>query len=92
MELINMDGLFMVAVVAAVVLVALVVLVATIQALIVIVPPNRAAVITGRNRQLSDGQQVGYRSITGAQLAEALVRLALDPAAENRVFEADALR
>jgi flotillin len=67
MDLINMDGLFMVAVVAAVVLVALVVLVATIQALIVIVPPNRAAVITGRNRALSDGQQVGYRSITGGR-------------------------
>ncbi|HSM06818.1 MAG TPA: SPFH domain-containing protein [Longimicrobiales bacterium] len=67
MDLTNMDGLFMVAATAAVILVALVVLVATLQALIVIVPPNRAAVITGRNRALSDGQRVGYRSITGGR-------------------------
>lgn len=33
-----------------------------------------------------------WRSITGAELAAALVRLALDPAAERRVVEADALR
>ena len=33
-----------------------------------------------------------WRSTTGAALAAALVRLALDPAAEGRVAEADALR
>lgn len=33
-----------------------------------------------------------YRSISGDALAAALVRLALDPAAVDRVFEADALR
>jgi uncharacterized protein YbjT (DUF2867 family) len=33
-----------------------------------------------------------YRSIGGEQLATALVRLAFDPAAENRVVEADELR
>ncbi|HEM46090.1 MAG TPA: flotillin family protein [Alphaproteobacteria bacterium] len=35
------------------------------RALIVIVPPNRAAVITGRTRLLTDGEQVGYRSVIG---------------------------
>jgi len=33
-----------------------------------------------------------WRSITGTALADALVRLALDPAAEGRIVEADALR
>jgi flotillin len=46
---------------------ALVVLLATIKALIVIVPPNRAAVITGRSRQLTDGRGVGYRTVIGGR-------------------------
>ena len=33
-----------------------------------------------------------YRSITGDDLGRACVRLAFDPAAKNRVFEADQLR
>lgn len=33
-----------------------------------------------------------YASMTGAELAEALVDAALDPAAENQILEADALR
>jgi flotillin len=61
------DGVVAAITVAIVLLVAAVVLVATIRALIVIVPPNRAAVITGRTRQLSDGRRVGYRSITGGR-------------------------
>ncbi len=52
---------------AFVVLVVAMVAVATVRALIVIVPPNRAAVITGRNRLLSDGTHVGYRSVTGGR-------------------------
>lgn len=67
MDVPNLDGLMMVATVALVLVVAAIVLVATIKALIVIVPPNRAAVITGRTRALSDGQSVGYRSITGGR-------------------------
>jgi len=55
------------AVLALVVVVAIIVLIATIQALIVIVPPNRAAVITGKTRLLSDGEQVGYRSVVGGR-------------------------
>ena len=53
------------AIIAAVVFVAAMVAVITVRALIVIVPPNRAAVITGRNRLLTDGEQVGYRSVIG---------------------------
>ena len=52
---------------ALVVLVAVIVFVITIKSLIVIVPPNRAAVLTGRNRTSSDGQAVGYRSISGGR-------------------------
>ena len=55
------------AVVAAVILVVAIVAVATVKALIVIVPPNRAAVITGKNRLLPDGQTIGYRSVIGGR-------------------------
>ena len=53
--------------IAAVLVVVIVALVFTVKTLIVIVPPNRAAVLTGRKRSLSDGQAVGYRSITGGR-------------------------
>ena len=52
---------------AIVILVAVIVFVITIKSLIVIVPPNQAAVLTGRNRTSSDGQTVGYRSISGGR-------------------------
>ncbi|HSL69455.1 MAG TPA: SPFH domain-containing protein [Longimicrobiales bacterium] len=39
----------------------------TIKRLIVIVPPNQAAVITGRRRALDDGTQIGYRTVTGGR-------------------------
>ncbi len=41
--------------------------VAAIKSLIVIVPPNRVAVISGRNRALTDGRTVGYRVIKGGR-------------------------
>ncbi len=47
---------------------AIVALVVTIQKLIVIAPPNRAVVLTGRNRRLKGGQRVGYRSISGGRV------------------------
>ena len=47
---------------AGIVLAALVALLVTIKSLIVIVPPNSAAVITGRSRQLTDGRGVGRPS------------------------------
>ncbi|MDA0311266.1 MAG: SPFH domain-containing protein [Gemmatimonadetes bacterium] len=48
-------------------IVVVMVLISTIRPLIVIVPPNRAAVITGGMRTLADGRTIGYRSITGGR-------------------------
>lgn len=62
-----MDAIMGSAVAGGVVLAALVVLIATIKSLIVIVPPNRAAVITGRSRKLNDGRGVGYRTVIGGR-------------------------
>jgi hypothetical protein len=56
---VGIETLIGVGVVAGVILVAAVVAVATVKALIVIVPPNRAAVITGRERVVEGGQTVG---------------------------------
>ncbi len=58
-----MTGLILGAVLAAVVLAILV----TVRSLIIICPPNRVAVISGRSRQLSDGRTVGYRAIRGGR-------------------------
>jgi flotillin len=58
-----MTGLILGAVLAGVVLV----IIATIKSLIIICPPNRVAVISGRSRQLSDGRTVGYRAIRGGR-------------------------
>ncbi len=38
-----------------------------IRRLIIIVPPNEAAVITGRNRRIASGEDVGYRSVIGGR-------------------------
>lgn len=46
---------------------ALLVVIATVRSLIIICPPNRVAVISGRSRQLSDGRTVGYRAIRGGR-------------------------
>jgi len=48
-------------------LIVVVVAVLTIKSLIVIVPPNMAAVLTGRNRTLPSGDDVGYRSVSGGR-------------------------
>jgi flotillin len=48
-------------------LVVVVVAVMTIKSLIVIVPPNMAAVLTGRNRKLPSGETIGYRSVIGGR-------------------------
>ena len=47
--------------------IAVILLISAIKALMVIVPPNRAAVITGKTRLLTDGEQVGYRSVIGGR-------------------------
>jgi len=64
---VGIETLIGVGVVAGVILVAALVAVATVKALIVIVPPNRAAVITGRERVVEGGQTVGYRSVSGGR-------------------------
>lgn len=51
---------------AALVIVVIIGLI-TLSRLIVIVPPNSAAVITGRKRQITDGSSVGYRSVIGGR-------------------------
>ena len=58
-----MTGLILGAVLAVVLLA----IIATIKSLIIICPPNRVAVISGRSRQLSDGRTVGYRAIRGGR-------------------------
>ena len=62
-----MDAYMGTLVAAGVVVAALIALLATIKSLIVIVPPNSAAVITGRSRQLADGRGVGYRTVIGGR-------------------------
>jgi flotillin len=52
---------------AGIVVGAIIALITTIKALIVIVPPNSAAIITGRNRALTDGRSVGYRAVIGGR-------------------------
>jgi flotillin len=51
----------------AVVLAVIAIVLMTINRLIVIVPPNMAAAITGRKRELEDGGAVGYRTVTGGR-------------------------
>src|SRR5687767_13721113 len=58
-----MTGLILGAVLAFIVLVVI----ATVRSLIIICPPNRVAVISGRSRQLTDGRTVGYRAIRGSR-------------------------
>ena len=62
-----LDALIGPAIAAGVVIVAIFALVATVKSLIVIVPPNSAAIITGRSRLLTDGRGVGYRTVIGGR-------------------------
>ena len=43
------------------------ILIGIVKSLVVICPPNRVAVISGRKRELSDGRQVGYRLLQGGR-------------------------
>ncbi|NNC80088.1 MAG: flotillin family protein [Acidimicrobiales bacterium] len=38
-----------------------------VKSLIIICPPNRVAVISGRSRQMPDGRTVGYRAVKGGR-------------------------
>jgi flotillin len=55
------------AVAALAVLAVLVVAVWAVKSLIIVVPPNQAAVITGRKRQTDAGETLGYRSVIGGR-------------------------
>ncbi len=46
---------------------AMILIILVIKSLIVICPPNRVAVISGRKRALSDGRVVGYRLLKGGR-------------------------
>ncbi len=46
---------------------ALIFVVMIVKSLIIICPPNRVAVISGRSRTLSDGRTVGYRILKGGR-------------------------
>ena len=50
-----------------VVAMALIFIVLIVSSLIIICPPNRVAVISGRSRVLSDGRSVGYRILRGGR-------------------------
>ena len=55
------------AIVAAFVVGIIFIVLAAVKSLVVICPPNRVAVISGRNRVLPDGRTVGYRVIKGGR-------------------------
>ena len=47
--------------------VAAILLILILKSLIIICPPNRVAIISGRSRDLSDGRRVGYRILKGGR-------------------------
>ena len=59
MEFIAVIAIFVVAIIMAAAL--------AVRSLIVICPPNKVAVVSGRTRQLTDGRSVGYRVIKGGR-------------------------
>ncbi len=59
MEFIAVIAVFVVAIIMAAAF--------AVRSLIVICPPNKVAVVSGRTRQLSDGRAVGYRVIKGGR-------------------------
>ncbi len=55
------------AIIGVIIVVALLAAVAAVSSLLVICPPNRVAIISGRSRQLADGRTVGYRVLKGGR-------------------------
>jgi flotillin len=55
------------AIIGAVIVAVIGIALYTIKKLMIIVPPNEAAVITGRQRLLGDGTPIGYRTVTGGR-------------------------
>lgn len=52
---------------ATLVVMAMLITIMIVKSLIVICPPNKIAVITGKSRTLSDGRTVGYRILKGGR-------------------------
>ncbi|MDW3217320.1 MAG: SPFH domain-containing protein [Acidimicrobiales bacterium] len=52
---------------AVIIVIGVLLAIAIVSSLIVICPPNRVAVITGKKRTLSDGRTVGYRILRGGR-------------------------
>ncbi len=55
------------AVIGVIVVVAILTVIAVVSSLLVICPPNRVAIISGRSRTLPDGRRVGYRVLKGGR-------------------------
>jgi flotillin len=62
-EILSQLGLVAGGVVVALIVLALI----TVSRLIIIVPPNLAAIITGKRRIVEDGSTVGYRTVMGGR-------------------------
>src|SRR5687768_10916159 len=67
METIINGGGSMGVIIGAVLVAVVAFVLVTIKKLLIIAPPNFAAVITGRQRQLDDGTRIGYRTVTGGR-------------------------
>ena len=61
---------------ALAILAVVVVAVMTVRSLIVIVPPNRAAVLTGRTRQLPSGERIGMARFVRIENPHLCIRVA----------------
>jgi flotillin len=62
-----MDIIGMGTVAALAILVVAIIAIWAVKSLVIVVPPNRAAVITGRKRITEDGSEVGYRAVIGGR-------------------------
>lgn len=54
-------------IVAGIIVVGIVLVIMLIQNLLIVVPPNKVLVISGRSRQTAEGDTVGYRVIRGGR-------------------------
>ena len=55
------------AIAGVILVIAIFAVLAAIKSLLIICPPNRVAIISGRSRTLADGQTVGYRVVKGGR-------------------------
>ena len=64
-----LNDLIPILIVAGIIVVSIVLVIMLIQHLLIVVPPNRVLVISGRSRQTAEGDTVGYRVIRGGPSA-----------------------